>query len=81
MAAESVATIPKARRIGMTWMILCLLGALSVGFWGVPYFLSHPEHAAAVNDNPERVFIVLAQLLFKPPGSPASSCRRSWPRS
>src|SRR5690606_32937340 len=38
MAADSLATIPQARRIGMTWMILCLAGALSVGLFGNAYF-------------------------------------------
>ncbi|MBL8322218.1 MAG: sodium/solute symporter, partial [Acinetobacter sp.] len=32
MAADSVKTIPAARRIGMTWMILCLGGAVATGF-------------------------------------------------
>ncbi|MCD9032558.1 sodium/proline symporter PutP [Luteimonas sp. Y-2-2-4F] len=66
MAADSVATIPRARRIGMTWMILCLLGALSTGFFGVAYFAANPEVAGPVTENPERVFIVLSELLFNP---------------
>ena len=66
MAAESVRTIPQARRIGMTWMILCLAGAILVGFFGIPYFLSHADQAAPVTANPERVFIVLAETLFNP---------------
>ena len=66
MAAESVATIPAARRISMTWMILCLAGAVAVGFVGIPYFLTHPEGALAVNANSETVFIELAKQLFNP---------------
>jgi sodium/proline symporter len=66
MAAESLATIPKARRIGMAWMVLCLGGAIAVGLFGIAYFAQHPEHAGAVQQNPERVFIVLAELLFNP---------------
>lgn len=66
MAAESVKTIPQARRIGMTWMFLCLLGAILVGFFGISYFEAHPEQAGPVNANPERVFIALAELLFNP---------------
>ena len=66
MAADSVATIPSARRIGMTWMVLCLLGAMSVGFFGIAWFGAHPEAAGAVNANSERVFIVLAEQLFNP---------------
>ena len=66
MAADSHHTIRNARRISMTWMILCLIGALAVGFFGIAYFATHPEQAAGVNANSERVFIELAMLLFNP---------------
>ena len=67
MAADSVRTIPSARRIGMTWMVLCLLGSLSVGFFGIAYFGANPGVGAAlVRDNPERVFIALSEALFNP---------------
>src|SRR5690606_23187211 len=57
MAADSVRTIPAARRIGMSWMILTLGGAVAAGFFGIAYFNTHPELAGAVNENGERVFI------------------------
>ncbi len=66
MAADSVKSIPKARRISMTWMILCLGGAVAVGFFGIAYFSVHPEVGGAVAENPERVFIELAKVLFNP---------------
>ena len=66
MAADSVKSIPAARRISMTWMILCLGGAVAVGFFGIAYFSAHPDVAGAVSENPERVFIELAKLLFNP---------------
>lgn len=66
MAAESFATIKNARRIGMTWMILCLGGAIAVGFFGIAYFAAHPDQAAAVTANKETVFISLSQILFNP---------------
>lgn len=66
MAAASVHTIPAARRIGMSWMILCLLGSLLVGFLGIAYFQQHPEVAGPVEANAERVFITLVELLFNP---------------
>ncbi|SEQ98053.1 MULTISPECIES: sodium/proline symporter PutP [Pseudomonas] len=66
MAADSVRSMRSARRIGMTWMILCLAGAVGVGFFGIAYFAAHPEQAGAVTENPERVFIELAKLLFNP---------------
>ncbi|MDO9322191.1 MAG: sodium/proline symporter PutP [Pseudomonas sp.] len=66
MAADSVKSIPKARRIAMIWMILCLGGAVAVGFFGIAYFAAHPEVGGAVAENPERVFIELAKILFNP---------------
>lgn len=66
MAADSVQSIPNARRIGMTWMTLCLAGAVAVGFFGISYFATHPEQAAGVTANPERVFIEFSILLFNP---------------
>ena len=66
MAAESLAVIPQARRIGMTWMILCLAGAVATGFFGIAYFAQHPEQAGIVSENHERVFIALSNVLFNP---------------
>lgn len=64
MAADSHHTIVHARRISISWMILCLAGAVAVGFFGIAYF--HTHHNEQVAKNSEQVFIVLAQLLFNP---------------
>ncbi len=66
MAADSVKTIPNARRIGMTWMILTLIGAVAVGFLGIAYFADNPALAGAVTQNGERVFLELVKILFNP---------------
>jgi sodium/proline symporter len=66
MAVDSAKSIPAARRIGMTWMILCLLGAMAVGFFGIAYFAQHSNQASAVIANNERIFIELAIQLFNP---------------
>ena len=66
MAAESIESIPKARRIGMSWMILCMIGSLTVGFFGIAYFALNPEVAGPVEANPERVFIIAVEVLFNP---------------
>ncbi|EZQ12482.1 sodium/proline symporter PutP [Acinetobacter sp. Ver3] len=66
MAADSVKSIPAARRIGMTWMILCLGGAVAVGYFGIAYFDTFPQLSAAVNANPETVFMELTKILFNP---------------
>lgn len=68
MAADSVKSIPSARRIGMTWMILCLAGTIAVGYFAIAYFQMNPNtHSAQlVAANPERVFIEITNLLFNP---------------
>jgi sodium/proline symporter len=66
MAASSVKAIPNARRIGMTWMILCLGGAVAVGYFGIAYFAANPQQGATVQANHETVFITLSQVLFNP---------------
>lgn len=66
MAAKSPKHLPTARRISMTWMILCLIGASSIGFFGSSYFAMHPGLAAAVKANPETIFIELTKILFNP---------------
>ncbi len=66
MAADSHHSIVHARRISMTWMILLPGRRAAVGFFGIAYFNEHPAVAGAVNQNAERVFIQLAQILFKP---------------
>lgn len=66
MAADSVKSMPNARRIGMTWMILCLAGAVAAGFFGIAYFEHNPHLATVVNANPETVFMELTKILFNP---------------
>ncbi len=46
---------------------------MAVGFFGIAYFNNNPSLAGAVNQNAERVFIELAQILFNPwiAGDPA----------
>ncbi|TQS70288.1 sodium/proline symporter PutP [Rhodobacteraceae bacterium] len=62
MAVRSVADVPKARNIGMIWMAISLAGAVGVGVFGRAY----TERNGIVIDDPETIFIVLANLLFHP---------------
>ncbi|AUH34826.1 sodium/proline symporter PutP [Paracoccus tegillarcae] len=62
MACRSVEEIPAARNIGMSWMAISLLGAIGLGIFGRAY----AERNGVVVDDPETIFIVLADLLFHP---------------
>src|SRR5690606_40111789 len=63
MAADSLATIPRARRISMTWMVLCLGGAVATGLAGIAWFAAHPAVAGPVDANPERGVVALCGQL------------------
>jgi sodium/proline symporter len=60
MAVKSVAEIPKARLIGISWMVFALFGSMFTGFAGIAYFAKAPL------ENPETVFMTLTQVLFNP---------------
>ncbi|WP_066054309.1 sodium/proline symporter PutP [Robertmurraya korlensis] len=62
MAISSVKDIKKARRIGMGWMIISVVGAMITGFIGLAYFT---KEGLPLND-PETVFIKLSEILFHP---------------
>ena len=66
MAIQSGRGIPTARRIGMTWMIMALIGSILVGFTGIGWFAEQPGHAAQLNNDPEAVFILMTQVIFNP---------------
>jgi sodium/proline symporter len=62
MAIRHVKDMPTARRIGMSWMIVTIIGAMATGFSGVVYIA---KTGVALED-PETIFIVLSQILFNP---------------
>ena len=66
MAAHSAKSLARARKISMTWMALCLAGAIGIGFFGMVYFYANPQIANIVNKENEQVFIELSKLLFNP---------------
>lgn len=63
MAIGSLKEVRQARRIGISWMILSLLGAVATALVGIAYFQQNPEATLA---DPEGVFIVLGQIFFHP---------------
>lgn len=54
--------VKTARNIGMSWMFVSLIGALGVGILG----RAHVEINNLVLDDPETIFILLADTLFHP---------------
>ncbi|RBO92428.1 sodium/proline symporter PutP [Nocardia puris] len=62
MAMRSAESAGPARRIGMTWMIVSLAGAVACGLVGIAYFSTSGESL----DNPEHVVLALSQLLLHP---------------
>jgi SSS family solute:Na+ symporter len=62
MAIDRVENVGKAGVIGMSWMVISLAGAVTVGLAGRAY----AEANGLVVDDPETIFIILAGLLFHP---------------
>ena len=74
MAIRSLRDIATARRIGMTWMIVTVIGAVGTGLAGAAYVASNEAEVGAYLAgkgglgafDPETIFIVLGQILFHP---------------
>lgn len=62
MAIKTIKETRSARRIGIGWMFLSMLGAVFTAIVGYAYFLQQ----GATIDDPETVFIVLGQIIFHP---------------
>jgi SSS family solute:Na+ symporter/sodium/proline symporter len=62
MAIRSLKDIATARYIGMSWMVVTVIGAVATGILGFAYAQSQD---VAVQDS-ETIFIVLSQILFHP---------------
>jgi len=62
MAIRSVKDFPVARRVGMSWMIISLMGAVATGFIGIAYVHQTKQPL----QDPETIFIMLSQVLFHP---------------
>ena len=61
-AVRSTAELPVARRIAISWTLLCMAGALLVGFAGIIY----TRQAGLLLDDPEAIFMLLVNTLFHP---------------
>ena len=62
MSIRSTKDIPTATFIGIAWMAICLIAACFIGMLGVAYV----NKFNLTLQDPERIFIVMSQLLFNP---------------
>ncbi|WP_026068291.1 sodium/proline symporter PutP [Halomonas smyrnensis] len=62
MAIRTLKDVPIARNIGMSWMLISLIGAVSLGIFGRAYAVRNGMNV----EDPETIFIILADLLFHP---------------
>ncbi|MEE4304128.1 MAG: sodium/proline symporter PutP [Wenzhouxiangella sp.] len=62
MAIRTVKDVPTARNIGMGWMTIALIGAISLGIFGHAYVVRN----GMTLEDPETIFIILSDLLFHP---------------
>ncbi|GGG55135.1 sodium:proline symporter [Kocuria dechangensis] len=63
MAMRSPADAKQGRRIGLSWMILSVLGAIATALVGIAYYGNRPDESPT---DPESVFLDLAQVFFHP---------------
>ncbi len=64
---RSVEDVPSARRIGITWMIICLVLSTSIGLIGIGYNeIVQLDGVAGPDGNKERIFLALTSALFNP---------------
>jgi sodium/proline symporter len=63
MAMRSPADAKQGRRIGLSWMILSVIGAIATALVGIAYYGNRPAESPT---DPESVFLDLAQVFFHP---------------
>ena len=62
MSIRSTKDIPAATIVGISWMVISLIGACLIGVLGIAYVY---KFNLSLQD-PEKIFIVMSQLLFNP---------------
>lgn len=70
MAIDKPKDLIKAKKIGISWMILTVLGALSIGLVGIAYLIQFDNATMQIfdasNREAETIFIYFARGLFHP---------------
>jgi len=62
MSINKPENVETAKYIGMSWMIISIIGSLMVGFFGIAYISAHNVNL----EDSEKIFITLSQLLLNP---------------
>ncbi|GGB10614.1 sodium/proline symporter PutP [Macrococcus hajekii] len=62
MSIRTHKLLPAARRIGISWMAVSLVGACMTGLVGISFV----HESGQPLDNPETIFVVMSQILFHP---------------
>lgn len=62
MSIRSTKDIPTATFVGISWMVISLIGACFIGILGIAYVNKFNLNL----QDPEKIFIVMSQLLFNP---------------
>lgn len=64
---DSVKSVKKARRVGMSWMGICLFLSVSIGLIGIGYNHIAPMAGVTGQDgNSEKIFLAMVSALFHP---------------
>jgi SSS family solute:Na+ symporter/sodium/proline symporter len=70
MAIRSAKDVPAARNIGMSWMVVSLIGSVTTGIVGLAWIAQNGVPTDYLNEDglfdAETIFIVLSQVLFHP---------------
>ncbi|UDL81118.1 sodium/solute symporter [Corynebacterium uberis] len=66
MALRTPQEARSGRRYGISWMLLCILGALATAVIGTVFFSQNPDIAVTDQQNFETIFLDMGRILFHP---------------
>lgn len=66
MALRSSAAAVAGRRYGVTWQVICMIGAVLVALTSVVYFSNNPDASITDTESYETIFLDLSRVLFHP---------------
>nr|WP_227659050.1 MULTISPECIES: sodium/proline symporter PutP [unclassified Corynebacterium] len=66
MALRTPAEARSSRRIGIAWMTLCIVGAVSAAVVGTVFFSHNPDISVTDQVNFETIFLDMGRILFHP---------------